>query len=148
MLDALIYIHSLGIAHRDVKAENVLIYNEDHVKLSDFGFACKANNSNFSQTFCGSISYCSPQILSGQPYNIFQTDIWSIGILVYIAMTGRMPFLDETNKSRMIQQMNNGDYIFPETLSEECKLCVLTLLTVDESLRPTAKEARDLLFFQ
>ena len=79
---ALQYIHSLGVAHRDLKLENLLLDAKSGVvKICDFGFCRAANTSGeMSNTFCGSKAYTSPQILLNQPYPLFSADIWALGV--------------------------------------------------------------------
>ena len=83
---ALQYIHSLGVAHRDLKLENILVDSKSGVvKICDFGF-CRAVNSSgdLSETFCGSKPYASPQILLAQPYSVFSADIWALGVSLLV----------------------------------------------------------------
>lgn len=66
IVDAIKYLHDNGICHRDVKCENVLIQNQRHVRLSDFGFSRKIRRNGvdfMSATFCGSAAYAAPQVL-------------------------------------------------------------------------------------
>uniref|UniRef100_A0AC34RC44 Protein kinase domain-containing protein n=1 Tax=Panagrolaimus sp. JU765 TaxID=591449 RepID=A0AC34RC44_9BILA len=143
--DALVYIHSLGIAHRDVKAENVLISRNHQVKLSDFGFACQTTSP--SRTFCGSISYCSPQILAGKSYNVFKSDVWSLGILIFISMIGKMPYHNERDKFQVLQQMQFHIFNFDPCLPPECLQTMRSLLVFDENDRPFINQVRSYPFF-
>lgn len=80
---------------------------EFNIKLSDFGFAkghMKPKNGQFpySETFCGSYAYASPEILKGMPYQPQYSDIWSMGIVLYAMVFGRLPF-DDTNYSVLLK---------------------------------------------
>lgn len=95
------YMHDIDIAHRDLKLENLLIDANDNMKLCDFGFVREALSGDLSQTYCGSKSYAAPEILQGRPYDPKKADVWAIGVILYIFVTGKMPF-DETKGTKSI----------------------------------------------
>lgn len=84
MCEGLIYLHSLGIIHRDIKPENIL-NSYGVLKLSDFGWSIYTEEKRM--TFCGTLDYVSPEVVSGKDYD-FKVDIWSIGVLTYELITG------------------------------------------------------------
>lgn len=92
---------------RDIKCENLLMDHGLNIKLSDFGFArghMKPKNGVFSlsETFCGSYAYASPEILKGVPYRPQDSDIWSMGVVLYAIVYGRLPF-DDTNYTQLLK---------------------------------------------
>lgn len=112
--------HHLGFVHRDIKAENVLVITDEHVKLADFGFSTQIHSSqDFLNTFCGSPPYASPELFSDEKYLGSPVDIWSTGILLYFMLIGNMPFSAPT-----IPQLRNtilkGEYQLPGILSQSC----------------------------
>ncbi|XP_077292750.1 testis-specific serine/threonine-protein kinase 1-like [Arctopsyche grandis] len=125
---ALQYLHSIKIAHRDLKCENVLISSNLNVKLSDFGFArlCVDVNDHvvLSETYCGSLSYASPEVLRGEPYNPRQSDIWSLGIVLFVMYNVCMPFHDNHAKKLYIKQINRMWKFKSEVLKKVSKECV------------------------
>nr|XP_053600476.1 testis-specific serine/threonine-protein kinase 1-like isoform X1 [Plodia interpunctella] len=132
---AIQYMHELEIAHRDIKCENVLLTANQNAKLSDFGFArlCvdKKLNDISSETFCGSLSYTAPEILQGAPYFPKPTDVWSLGIVLYVMLNRAMPFEDKHIKQLYQAQVNKNwkfrsRYI--DTISENCKRLVVRML--------------------
>ncbi|XP_069490068.1 testis-specific serine/threonine-protein kinase 4 isoform X2 [Ambystoma mexicanum] len=133
------YIHSKGIVHRDLKLENLLLDKRDNIKISDFGFAKIANTpsegnrniysqANLSTTHCGSYAYSCPELLMGQPYNPFLSDVWSMGVILYIFVTATLPF-DDTNLRRLIRAMQE-QVTFPQKIpiTDECKTLVWGML--------------------
>lgn len=73
ILQGLDYIHEMGVAHRDMKSENILLDAQYNLKISDFGFARlfarKTSEEELSQTYCGSYAYAAPEVLRGVPYH-------------------------------------------------------------------------------
>lgn len=80
IISAMKHLHELDIIHRDLKPENILVFDENTVKLSDFGWA--VHTSRTRKTFCGTIDYICPEIITRQPYNT-HLDMWTIGVLAY-----------------------------------------------------------------
>lgn len=132
MTSALRYLHSMGIAHRDLKCENVLISANYNMKITDFGFGTLDAKDHLSDTFCGSAPYASPEIVNGIPYDPTKADVWSLGIILSVILYGQLPFSDnEVSLIRVAQKdgrMNQDPHI-TMTLSKECldalKMCLI-----------------------
>ncbi|XP_007896091.1 testis-specific serine/threonine-protein kinase 2-like [Callorhinchus milii] len=131
--EALKYCHDLGIAHRDLKCENILLITENCPKLSDFGFACSDDCS--SSTFCGSPAYAAPEILNGEVYNPFKADIWSLGVILYLMVTGCMPFND--NDLSKLVKLQAQALKFPPTpcLTACCQNLIIKMIKKDPAER-------------
>ena len=92
IVDAICYLHSLGVAHRDLKPENILIDKWPHVLITDFGLCGYFTDNSKMSTFCGSMSYCSPERISRSDYDGCSSDMWSLGVILYILVTGIPPW--------------------------------------------------------
>lgn len=107
LIEALSYLKSLNVAHRDIKCENLLLDSCDNVKLADFGFARFMKPGEKSVTFCGSRAYVAPELLRSHPYNGLLADIWSAGIVLYVMVTGFMPYDDRDTKQMLEKQLQH-----------------------------------------
>ncbi|CDF87281.1 BN860_02850g1_1 [Zygosaccharomyces bailii CLIB 213] len=95
VLIALKYIHKDNVIHRDIKAANVLITNEGHVKLCDFGVAAQLNHTSLKrQTMAGTPYWMAPEVIMEGVYYDTKVDIWSLGITTYEIATGNPPYCD------------------------------------------------------
>ncbi|XP_014288982.1 testis-specific serine/threonine-protein kinase 3 isoform X2 [Halyomorpha halys] len=141
------YLHSINIAHRDIKCENILITSSLNVKICDFGFArfCADNKGKtvFSTTFCGSVAYAAPELIKGTPYVPMYSDVWSLGVVLYIMLNGIMPFRTD-NIGKLWNTQMNKEYRFrtsviPKTSREVIDL-VSTMLEPNWFERTTLPE--------
>ncbi|KNC53436.1 CAMK/RAD53 protein kinase [Thecamonas trahens ATCC 50062] len=148
MLDAVAYLHEQGIAHRDLKPENILIGEGDVVKISDFGLSRITSKSSVMGTVCGTPQYLAPEILKSKEHNDgynVAVDMWSLGVILYVMLSGMLPFDDNLPMS-VFEQIQRGLYSFPDTfwssVSESAKDLCRRLMQVEPSARWTAKQAR------
>lgn len=79
------FLHVHSICHRDMKPENVLLDENDNVKVGDFGFA-RWMKSNTADTSCGSPHYAAPEVIQGDAYDGRAADIWSVGVIFYVLL--------------------------------------------------------------
>lgn len=96
--EGLEHAHAMGIVHCDIKPHNVIITNTGRVKVTDFGIARAMNTTNtvmYTNSIMGSAHYLSPEQASGKPVD-GNTDIYSLGVVLYEMLTGKVPFEGET----------------------------------------------------
>jgi eukaryotic-like serine/threonine-protein kinase len=106
ILRALGYAHRRGIVHRDVKPQNVILDPDGQAKVADFGIA-RAGNSDMTQTgtIVGTVQYLSPEQAEGHPVDR-RSDLYSVGVVLYELLTGRVPFDGEAPISIAIKHIN------------------------------------------
>eukprot|EP00658_Telonema_sp_P-2_P054826 TRINITY_DN43606_c0_g1_i4.p1 TRINITY_DN43606_c0_g1~~TRINITY_DN43606_c0_g1_i4.p1 ORF type:complete len:433 (-),score=93.18 TRINITY_DN43606_c0_g1_i4:40-1338(-) len=104
IVKAIKYLHENNVVHRDIKPENILISSKASerakqvVKISDFGLSRLAGPQSFMQTVCGTPQYLAPEVLTAKHSSGYnqQVDMWSLGVILYILVSGTMPFAGPT----------------------------------------------------
>jgi len=146
LLQAVAFMHKRGIAHRDLKPQNLLLESHDdntNVKVCDFGYAKRVHMPKSLTTLCGSLHYVAPELLKNHPYDE-SADMWSVGVIVYFLLAGYLPFHNK-NQNELYKAIRLGKYTFDaeywKDTSEESNRLIARLLTVDPSTRCTAAEA-------
>ncbi|XP_026996966.1 testis-specific serine/threonine-protein kinase 6 [Tachysurus fulvidraco] len=111
------FIHDQNIVHRDLKCENLLLDKKFNLKVTDFGFSKRLDYVDgemmLSDSFCGSTAYASPELLQNLPYNPKVNDVWSMGVVLFIMLTGAMPF-DDSNPMKMLETQKKHAIKFPK----------------------------------
>ena len=106
---ALDYAHHFGVIHRDIKPSNIMISTDNEVKISDFGISYMEGATDFegSDSLTGSASYTSPEQLGHDPLKP-QTDIFSLGVVMYELLTGINPFKDDSDVATIYNIVNKA----------------------------------------
>jgi len=145
--NALQYAHSQGVLHRDVKPENILITQEGTAKLMDFGLAKMLGQPSITQegVIVGTVAYVAPEIALGKGADA-RSDLYSLGAVLYEAVTGRPPFLGEDSVKIIFSHIH--DYpISPNKLNPKVQQalaeCIMKLLEKEPTKR--YQNAADLL---
>eukprot|EP01114_Cavostelium_apophysatum_P022837 TRINITY_DN8401_c0_g1_i1.p1 TRINITY_DN8401_c0_g1~~TRINITY_DN8401_c0_g1_i1.p1 ORF type:complete len:439 (-),score=67.10 TRINITY_DN8401_c0_g1_i1:61-1272(-) len=132
---ALEHLHSLDIVHRDLKPENVLLDSSGHISLTDFGFAKESvNEENKAKTFCGTMTYMSPEMIKGEPHGK-ATDWWSLGILIFDMLTGNPPWTNKNENKLSKKILTEKIPKLPSYYGADCQGIVNRLLDRDVSKR-------------
>ena len=91
----LVYLHTLGIVHRDIKMENVIVLSDKNristVKLIDFGLSTWLAPGQTVTESVGTLKYAAPEVISRVPYST-SVDVWGLGVIAYVLLAGNMPF--------------------------------------------------------
>nr|XP_029509808.1 ribosomal protein S6 kinase-related protein-like [Oncorhynchus nerka] len=124
---ALGFLHDVGIIHRDVKMENILLTDQGHLRLADFGLSRRLERGGRAFTICGTIQYMAPEVLSGGPYS-HAADWWSLGILLFSLVTGKFPVLPEPDHYSMLRRVRCFPYDIPLSFSPPLALLITELL--------------------
>ena len=143
LLQAVNHCHANKIAHRDIKPENIMIGENNEVKLIDFGLSRKAGKSSGGlDTMVGTPYYVAPEVLEGS-YG-YECDIWSLGVLLYILLSGYLPFGGD-DPSQVFDKILQAKITFKQkewnSVSEEAKDLVMQMLTREPKKRITASKA-------
>ena len=142
LLTAIDYLHNENhIAHRDLKAENILIDKNYNIRLCDFGLSRAFTEDNpFLQTTCGSPCYIAPEIIREKPYTA-AADIWSLGIILYSMLTCTLPFAGD-NISQVLNNVVSLQVKMPNNISPEGQHLISRLLDKQPSTRITIEEIK------
>ena len=150
---AIDYFHSYGITHRDLKPENILMTSEDNnaeIKILDFGLGkIIGPNEKCSEPY-GTIIYCAPEIIQDFPYSK-NVDSWSLGVITFIILYGRLPFWDK-DRSKLSLKIMKGNPIYKtlgiNKVSDEAKNFIQNLLIKDQDKRMSIQQALKHKWFQ
>jgi serine/threonine protein kinase len=157
LLDGLEYLHSRGVAHRDLSLENILIIDSTRLVIIDLGMAIWAPYDVKALTCYpfppmppprGKKQYISPEVLSGQhPINCYAADMWSVGVILFVMLTGRYPVELASPLCPFFRCISGGgmSQIFQKyniTISGEAKDLLFRMLTVSPDGRLTIDQVR------
>ncbi|XP_057958966.1 CBL-interacting serine/threonine-protein kinase 1 isoform X2 [Malania oleifera] len=139
LIDGVSYCHNKGVSHRDLKLENVLVDEKGNIKISDFGLSALPQHfrdDGLLHTTCGSPNYVAPEILANRGYDGAASDIWSCGVILYVILTGYLPF-DDRNLAVLYQKIFKGDVQIPKWLSPGAQNMIRRILDPNPVTRLT-----------
>ncbi|KAI6190041.1 Serine/threonine-protein kinase dkf-2 [Aphelenchoides bicaudatus] len=151
ILVALRYLHGINIVHCDLKPENILLTSDKdftQVKLCDFGFARIIGERSFRRSVVGTPAYLAPEVLRNKGFNR-SLDMWSVGVIVYVSLSGTFPFNDD---EEITDQIENAEFMFPNNpwkeISSNAIEFINSLLQVKMSKRLTVSKALSHVWLQ
>lgn len=136
---ALDYCHHNSVVHRDLKIENILIADDGDIRLIDFGLSNLFRRDNLLRTFCGSLYFAAPELLNAMPYIGPEIDVWSFGIVIYVLVSGKVPFEDKS-MTVLHAKIKRGIIEYPQWLSSLCVDLLRRMLNVNPSERATLSD--------
>ena len=138
------YLHKHKILYRDLKPENILITASGHIKLADFGLS-KELNINKTSTFCGTLSYLAPEIVSHHNYS-YEADWYQLGVIAYELSFGKVPF-DDDNRKKTMELIVGEDPVFPNGADPVLVDLIKCLLEKDPTKRMNFESLQNHPFF-
>eukprot|EP00172_Hildenbrandia_rubra_P001046 Plantae.Rhodophyta-Hildenbrandia_rubra.ctg16273.p2 GENE.Plantae.Rhodophyta-Hildenbrandia_rubra.ctg16273~~Plantae.Rhodophyta-Hildenbrandia_rubra.ctg16273.p2 ORF type:complete len:441 (-),score=93.45 Plantae.Rhodophyta-Hildenbrandia_rubra.ctg16273:1980-3302(-) len=134
LVDGIDYCHRRGVCHRDLKPENLLVDEKGTLKITDFGVSSMkggtSGGSDLLYTACGTPYYCAPEIINGaeEGYSGAKIDAWSCGIILYLLLTGSLPFQNE-DMTQLYEQINRCKVDYPSWMPADARDLIANLLT-------------------
>uniref|UniRef100_A0A1I7SID4 Protein kinase domain-containing protein n=1 Tax=Bursaphelenchus xylophilus TaxID=6326 RepID=A0A1I7SID4_BURXY len=122
-------------------AENLLLDSNHDIKLADFGFSNFYEKENTLDTFCGSPPYAAPEIFEGKLYTGPEIDVWSLGVVLYVLVSGVLPF-EGINLQALRDRVLSGRIRIPFFMSTECEQLIRRMLTINPTKRPTIDQIK------
>lgn len=148
LLSSIEYMHNQGIVHRDIKAENIIVDSNLNLRLLDFGFASYENNDKLTN-YCGTPAYMAPEIKKGLEQNGQQTDVFALGVVMFMVVRGLFPFAEAVDKDYWFKLIKNGQFetYFSKIdknnmLSDQFRDLIVQLFTEEGSERITIEQIK------
>jgi len=148
LLDGLEAIHNSNIVHRDIKLDNIMVSGDDYtLKFVDFGFATE-KSSGYLTSFLGTPNYAGPELHMKRPYLGVYEDIFSLGVTLFITVTGYLPFILPMSNDSLYHYISMSDYInywrrINIKVSQSFMELFNNLVAFDPSQRPSISEIKN-----
>eukprot|EP00697_Spironema_sp_BW2_P010731 gnl/Spiro4/26089_TR13014_c0_g1_i1.p1 gnl/Spiro4/26089_TR13014_c0_g1~~gnl/Spiro4/26089_TR13014_c0_g1_i1.p1 ORF type:complete len:562 (+),score=44.26 gnl/Spiro4/26089_TR13014_c0_g1_i1:206-1687(+) len=155
LLEGIEYLHQNGVCHRDLKPENILLDVNGNLKIADFGFATCFMSHGQRQavnTPCGSLSYVDPVVVErpGHPYDGARADLWSCGCILFVLLTGMVPWDQPTSLSAEYIRFLSGRFdTHPwSTIPSSARDLLIAMLQPEPSRRLSISQIREHPWFR
>jgi ankyrin repeat protein len=146
IVSAVAQCHAKGIIHRDLKPENILLDSDRNAKIVDFGLCTHVqvtfdpnDQSQMLTTQCGSPHYAAPEILNERPYFGPQVDVWSLGVILFAMLCGKLPF-NAREMHLLCRIITAGRFVIPPHVSPGAAKLIKEILNLRADRRPTCEQ--------
>ncbi|XP_065863189.1 CBL-interacting serine/threonine-protein kinase 7-like [Euphorbia lathyris] len=141
LCSALQFCHQNGVAHRDVKPQNLLLDADGNLKVSDFGLSALAEAHNWSvlQTACGTPAFTAPEVMARRGYDGGRADAWSCGVILFFLLSAKLPF-DDSNMTLMYKKIQRREYQMPSPITKSAKSMINQLLDPNPNTRMSIEQ--------
>lgn len=139
LVSALKFCHENGVVHRDVKPQNLLLDEQGNLKISDFGLSALPEQlrDGLLHTSCGTPAYSAPEVMtcrSGGGYDGGKADAWSCGVILFVMLSGFLPF-DDSNLGAMYRKIRRREFQIPDWVSKPVRFLIYHLLDPNPKTR-------------
>jgi tRNA A-37 threonylcarbamoyl transferase component Bud32 len=139
ILSAIEYCHSKNVTHRDIKLENILLDENNNIKIIDFGFATCFSHDKKVKLFCGTPSYMSPEIVCRVEYSGPPADVWALGVLLFVLLCGCYPFKAQHDKE-LYKKIQYGQFSVPTNISQGARSLITRIMRTNPDKRPSIND--------
>ncbi|XP_022761105.1 CBL-interacting serine/threonine-protein kinase 7-like [Durio zibethinus] len=149
LVSALHFCHQNGVAHRDVKPQNLLLDQNGNLKVSDFGLSALPEqlNDGLLHTACGTPAYTAPEVVRRKGYDGSKADAWSCGVILFVLLAGYLPF-DDSNLVAMYKKIHYREFQFPSWISKQAKAIIWQLLDPNPETRMSVVKLMETSWFK
>lgn len=144
------FCHSRGVYHRDLKPENLLLDDNGNLKVTDFGLSAHESCTRLDGLFhttCGTPAYVAPEVISRRGYDGGKSDIWSCGVILFVLLTGHLPFND-SNIIQMYRKISKADYKCPNWVPPDVRRLLKRILDPNPVTRISMKKIMENPWFK
>jgi len=144
LVEALQSLHNQGIAHKDLKPENVFIDPVTRqIKLIDFGLSVVVSEGELVKSYCGSPMFMAPEVLNRDPHDPLKSDIWSMGVILYQTLVGSSPWSEAESLDDLLDLVIFEPQVnLPSFISEPVKALLASMLVHEPRKRPNIQQIR------
>lgn len=148
-ISALHFCHQNGVAHRDIKPQNLLLDGNGRLKISDFGLSALPEQlkNGMLHTACGTPAYTAPEVVYRKGYDGEKADAWSCGVILFAFLAGTLPF-DDSDLPSMHRAMHRRIVDFPEWISKPARKIIYRLLDPNPITRLSIQDLINLSWFK
>lgn len=140
-------LHNSKVIYRDLKPENILICSKGHIKLTDLGLSKNISKIEKTSTFCGTIQYQSPELISHNDFYSYETDWYQLGVVAYELAFGKVPF-DDSNNKKLMEKILSEEPTFPKNSDPSLVYLIKCLMQKDPKKRMNFECLKNHSFFK